>query len=185
MATQSISEQHDRFISVEEYLSTVYEPDCEYDDGLVVERNLGEFEHALLQTLLATLFTNNMEAWSVFGLTAQRVQIDPRRFFVPDVCALRIGSRIDDILTVPPLIVIEIMSPEDSMRRVTKMAIEYLGFGVQNVWVIDPQARVAYTSTAAGLERVAGAELSVAGTSILIRVTELFEKVDKIRARSR
>ena len=29
-------------VSVEEYLKTVYEPDCEYVDGVVEERNLGE-----------------------------------------------------------------------------------------------------------------------------------------------
>ncbi len=64
MATQPIG---DRLISVEEYLSTAYEPDCEYDDGVIVERNLGEFEHSFLQALLATLFTVNMDNWGVFG----------------------------------------------------------------------------------------------------------------------
>ena len=90
MATQPIG---DRLISVEEYLSTGYEPDCEYDDGVVVERNLGEFEHSFLQTILATLFTNNMDNWGVFGLTEQRVQIKPRKFLVPDVCCLLYTSR--------------------------------------------------------------------------------------------
>ena len=80
MATQPIV---DRFVPLEEYLSTVYEPDCEYDDGVVVERNLGEFEHAFLQTILAALFTNNMEAWGVYGLTEQHVQIKPRRYSDP------------------------------------------------------------------------------------------------------
>ena len=42
MATQPSAE---RFVSVEEYLSTSYDPDCEYDEGAVVERNLGEIEH--------------------------------------------------------------------------------------------------------------------------------------------
>ena len=46
MATQPVS---DRFVPVEEYLSTSYQPDCEYDEGVVVERNLGEIEHAFLQ----------------------------------------------------------------------------------------------------------------------------------------
>lgn len=63
MATQPIGDRHGRFVSVEEYLSTGYEPDCEYEDGMVVERNLGEFEHSFLQTILATLFTINMDAW--------------------------------------------------------------------------------------------------------------------------
>jgi len=63
MATQPIG---DRFISVEEYLSTGYEPDCEYDDGVIVERNLGEFEHSFLQIFLGTILTNNMDQWGVF-----------------------------------------------------------------------------------------------------------------------
>jgi hypothetical protein len=60
MATQSIA---DSLISVEEYLSTDYEPDCEYNEGVLEERNLGEFEHSFLQAILATLFTNQIEAW--------------------------------------------------------------------------------------------------------------------------
>ncbi len=92
MATQPLPEQPAGFVSVEQYLSTVYEPDCEYDDGVIVERNLGEFEHAFLQTLLATLFTNNMDSWGVFALVAQRVQIEVRKFRVPDVCVLFLGG---------------------------------------------------------------------------------------------
>ena len=96
MPTQPIG---DRFISVEEYLSTGYEPDCEYEDGVVVERNLGEFEHSFLQAILVTLFTNNMETWEVFGLPEQRIQISPTHFLVPDLCVLRIGSQVEAILT--------------------------------------------------------------------------------------
>jgi hypothetical protein len=39
-------------ISVEEYLSTSYRPDCDYVDGLVEERNLGEYDHAAVQSAL-------------------------------------------------------------------------------------------------------------------------------------
>jgi len=179
MATQPIG---DRFISVEEYLSTGYEPDCEYDDGVVVERNWGEFEHAFLQTVLGAIFTNNMDAWGVFGLTEQRVQIAARKFLVPDVCVLRMGSPSEEILTHPPLIAIEIMSPEDSIRRIEKKAVEYLQFGIEQVWVIDPHARVAYRGAATGLALVSGGELTVPGTPILVRISELFEKLDRIRA---
>lgn len=38
-------------ISVEEYLATSYRPDCDYVDGQVLERNLGEWEHGSLQAL--------------------------------------------------------------------------------------------------------------------------------------
>jgi Uma2 family endonuclease len=182
MATQPIGEPGSRLISLEEYLSTSYEPDCEYDDGVIVERNLGEFEHSFLQTLLATHFTNNMDAWAVFALTEQRMQIAPRKFRIPDVCVLRVGAAAEDILTQPPFIAIEILSPEDTIRRATKKATEYVHFGIEHVWVIDPQARVAYRGTLTGLERIPSGELAVSGSPILIRVAELFEKLDRIRA---
>jgi len=184
MATQPISEQPlgGRLISVEEYLSTGYEPDCEFEDGVLVERNVGEFEHSFLQTILAVLFTNNMDAWGVFALTEQRVQVTPRHFLIPDVCVLRLGAPTEDILAHPPLIVIEIMSPEDTMRRASRKAQEYVQFGIQNIWVIDPSARVAFRGGPKGLERVSGSDLAVAGTPIQVHVPELFEKLDWIRA---
>ncbi|MGO9338387.1 MAG: Uma2 family endonuclease [Terracidiphilus sp.] len=184
MATQPISEKPlgDRLISVDEYLSTGYEPDCEYEDGVIVERNVGEFEHSFLQAILAALFTNNMDDWGVFALTEQRVQVAPRHFLVPDVCVLRLGAPTEDILTHPPVIAIEIMSPEDTLRRAAKKSAEYLKFGIENVWVIDPNARVAYRGGSKGLERVPDGELAVAGTPILVRTADLFEKLDRIRA---
>ena len=53
MATQPL---YDKPVSVDEYLSTVYEHDCEYVDGVIEERDLGEFEHAYVQGLLVSLF---------------------------------------------------------------------------------------------------------------------------------
>jgi hypothetical protein len=49
MATETL-------IPVSEYLSTDYEPDCDYVDGLLEERNVGEKDHSKLQTMLARLF---------------------------------------------------------------------------------------------------------------------------------
>jgi Uma2 family endonuclease len=178
MATQRV--EHDRFVPLEEYLSTIYEPDCEYDEGLIVERNVGEFEHSFIQIQIGTIFTVNTESWRVFGLTEQRMRISPRKYRIPDVCVLRVGSPREKILTHPPLIAIEIMSPEDSIRRVTAKAAEYLEFGIEHVWVIDPTARVTYRGTAEGLERIPSGELSVPGTPILVHVTELFDKLDRM-----
>jgi len=62
MATQPV---FDKPISVEEYLSTVYEHDCEYVDGVIEERDLGEFEHAFLQAILIGIFLKNREEWRI------------------------------------------------------------------------------------------------------------------------
>lgn len=37
-------------VPVEEYLRTMYDPDCDYVDGEVQERNWGERDHSDLQT---------------------------------------------------------------------------------------------------------------------------------------
>ena len=39
-------------VSLEDYLRTSYDPDCEYVDGRLLERNMGEPDHAGLQGLL-------------------------------------------------------------------------------------------------------------------------------------
>src|ERR1700744_5009601 len=43
-------------ISVEEYLDTSYRPDCDYVNGEIEERNVGEKDHAIVQRVLTMLF---------------------------------------------------------------------------------------------------------------------------------
>ncbi len=51
-------------ISKDEYLRTSYHPDCDFVDGIVLERPSGQFDHANLQTLLAAIVVNNRRAWT-------------------------------------------------------------------------------------------------------------------------
>ncbi len=90
------------------------------------------------------------------------------------------GSPREPILTHPPLIAIEILSPEDTIRRAANKAGEYRRFGIEHVWVIDPNARVAYTGAESGLELVPSGELAVAGTQIIVKIAELFAKLDRM-----
>jgi len=177
MASQPIFEKP---VSVEEYLSTVYEPDCEYVDGAVEERNGGELEHSFLQLFLGSIFMNHRSEWGIVALSEQRIQLSPNRFRVPDLVVVRANFRREPILTHPPLIAIEIQSPEDTLRRTTIKAGEYLAFGIEHVWVIDPQARVAYRGTPKGLELVRDGELSIPGTPIHVSAHELFAELDRV-----
>src|ERR1700676_2119246 len=177
MATQPVYEKP---VSIEEYLSMEFEHDCDYVDGVIEERDLGEFEHAYVQGILVTLFNNHRPDWRVFALPEQRIQTQKTRFRVADIAILREGSKREGILTHPPLLVIEVQSPDQPMRRTTIKAAEYRAFGIQNVWVIDPYARVAYRGTDAGLELVRTGELSIPGTSVRIVPEELFADLDKM-----
>ncbi len=177
MATQPVFDKH---VSVEEYLSSVYEHDCEYVDGVIEERDLGEFEHSFLQLFLGSIFVAHRAEWGVVAVTEQRVQTRPDHFRVPDVTILRAGTPRERILTHPPLLVIEIQSPEDTLRRTAAKAAEYLAFGIDHVWVIDPAARVAYRGTASGLELARSGELAIPETPIRIVLADLFAELDRV-----
>jgi Uma2 family endonuclease len=177
MATQPVI---DHPVSVEEYLATVFEHDCEYVDGVIEERDLGEFEHAFLQGILTAIFINHRAEWGVICLPEQRVQTQRNHFRVPDVTVLRSGSPRERILTHPPLLVIEIQSPEDTLRRTAAKAAEYLAFGIEHVWIVDPAARVGYRGTANGLELVRSGELAIAETPIRIVLDDLFAELDGV-----
>ena len=176
MATQPV---FDKPISVEEYLSTVYEHDCEYVDGVIEERDLGEFEHSFLQLFLGSIFVAHRAEWSIVAVSEQRIQVKPNSFRVPDLTVLRAGAPRERILTHPPLLVIEIQSPEDTLRRTAAKAAEYLAFGIEHVWVIDPAARVAYRGTAEGLELVRTGELTIPESPIRIVLSDLFAELDR------
>ncbi len=177
MATQPAFE---RQVSVAEYLSTVYEHDCEYVDGMIEERDVGEFEHAYVQGLLVTLFNNHRKDWGVYALPEQRVQTEEAHYRVPDVVILREGSIREPIIKHPFLLAIEVQSPDVPLRRTELKAQEYAAFGIENVWVIDPYARVAYRGTPKGLELVRDGELSVPGTPIHVSAQALFAELDSI-----
>ena len=157
-----------------------FEHDCEYVDGRIEERDLGEFEHAYVQGILITLFNNHRADWGVYALPEQRVQTRETHFRVPDLAVLRVGSVRESVLTHPPLLAIEVQSPDIPLRKTELKAAEYLAFGIEHVWVIDPQARVAYRGTEKGLELVRDGELGVAGTPIHVSAQDLFAELDRV-----
>ena len=177
MATQPI---YDKPVSVEEYLSMVFEHDCEYVDGTIEERDLGEFEHAYVQGILITLFNNHRADWGVYALPEQRVQTQKTHFRVPDITILREGSKREGIITYPPLLVIEVQSPDIPLRKTELKAAEYRHFGIEHVWVIDPYARVAYRGTENGLELMRSGALAIPGTPIQVVPAEIFAELDRV-----
>src|SRR5689334_16699430 len=107
--------QTGELISVREYLRTSYRPDCDYVDGVVVERNLGERDHAELLGAVFAFFYNRRKEWRIHVFPEQRVQVSATRFRIPDVC-VTVGERPEEqIFTHPPFICIEILSPEDRL----------------------------------------------------------------------
>jgi Uma2 family endonuclease len=176
MATLPIDEP---YVTVEEYLHTSYRPDCDYVDGRIEERNLGEHDHGLLQAILSALFVNNRTTWQVRAVTDVRTQVKSARFRVPDVSVLRASAPREPIIRHPQLIAIEILSPEDRLSRLQERVDDYVEFGVENIWVLDPETRRVWTADPFGLHLVQNGELTVAGTPIRVVLSELFAELDR------
>ena len=87
-------------ISVEEYLATSYRPDCDYVDGRIEERNLGELDHSSLQTAVAVYFGSRQKQLGITVVVEQRVQVSPTRFRIPDVCVV-LGKATEQIFRTP------------------------------------------------------------------------------------
>ena len=127
-----------RYIPVEVYLRSSYEPDAEYVDGEIEERPMGEFDHASWQQAIQRWFLEHEQEWNVRVRPELRIQVAPSRYRVPDVTVLDRSLPIEQIITHAPIAVFEILSPEDSMMRVTRKLNDYLAMGIQHIWVIDP-----------------------------------------------
>lgn len=161
-------------VSVDEYLHTDYSPDCDYVDGVVLERNVGEKDHSKAQKRILLYLEDGGEQWNIFVIQETRVQISATRFRVPDICVF-IGPEPDEqIFTSPPFLCIEILSPEDRMSRMQQRIDDYLAFGVRYVWVVDPQTRKAWIYTSEGSREVRDGMLRTASPEILIPLESVF-----------
>jgi Uma2 family endonuclease len=166
-------------IPVEVYLTTSYRPDCDYVDGEVVERNVGTFDHAFVQGLLVSLFFNHAGEWNCLAIPEQRVRIDANRYRIPDVCVLRKSRTREQIITNPPLLCIEILSPEDRLSRMRERVDDFLAMGTEHVWIIDPGLRRGYVCSRTGLQEPENGVLEVPGTPIRVVLGELFADLDR------
>ena len=131
-------------ISVEEYLKTTAEPDCEYVAGVIEGRSVGELDHARWQKALVRWFAGHEPEWGIRVYPELRVQTGADSFRVPDVTLLSRSAPREQIVTYPPLAVFEILSPEDSMTRTLEKLAEYEQMGIAAIWVIEPKKQLYY-----------------------------------------
>lgn len=168
-------------ISVSEYLHTSYRPDCDYVDGIIEERNLGELDHAEVQDALLEYLRQHRHEWQIRSLPEIRVQTSPTRFRIADVCIVSTAAPREQIIQTPPVAVIEILSPADRTSRYAERLEDYRSMGIRHVWVIDPAVRKGFDcSTASWIET---ADFSIPGTGIHIGLGTIFAAIDEENSR--
>ncbi len=165
-------------IAVAEYLRTDYSPDRDYVDGVILERNVGEKDHNKLQKALLFYLGAREEELGIFVIHEQRLQVGATRYRVPDFCVV-VGSEPDkQLFDEPPLVCVEILSPEDRISRMQERIDDYLAFGVSYCWVIDPKTRRAWVHTPTGISEVKDGVLRTRkkadAPEIVVPLAELF-----------
>ena len=163
-------------VSVEEYFRTSSEPDCEYADGVIEERAMGELDHAAWQKALVRWFGDREREWGVFVFPELRVKIDPTHFRVPDVTLISRNAPREQVVTTTPLAVFEILCPEDTMTRVLEKLSEYERMGIGAIWLIEPKKRTYYVYRSGQLLTASTFELP--GSNFRVALSQIAALID-------
>jgi hypothetical protein len=82
---------------LEKYLRTLFRPDCDYVDGAIVDRNVGEFEHSFTMVLLLQALTQWEANIGIEPLPSVRVKVSASRYGVPDICVVRLEDPFESL----------------------------------------------------------------------------------------
>src|SRR5947208_1742959 len=109
-------------IALDDYMNTSYSPDCEYIDGVILERNVGQGKHAYTQSRLLLKLNQLMTEKKLIVLVEQRVRVSATRVRIPDVCVVQ---QLEEVASNPPLLCVEVLSPDDRWNRVIASVGDY------------------------------------------------------------
>ncbi|MGI8742783.1 MAG: Uma2 family endonuclease [Bryobacteraceae bacterium] len=124
-------------VSPAEYLSTSFEGlDREYVHSEIVERTTPNFPHAEAQGNLFSSFRQFRESYSLFPGVELRMRLADDLYRVADVAVFE-GKRPELVPRDPPLVTIEILSPDDRWSDVLEKLDEYQTWGVAHIWLVD------------------------------------------------
>src|SRR5689334_19301965 len=123
-------------LSEQEYDSTTYIPPCDYSDGVLRPITMPAWKHARLQVRQGQLLDASGECASGSEFA---VKIRTGKYVLPDLVVLRL-DRIQEPYALEPVhLCIEVLSPDDRASEAFAKCEEYLEWGVEMTWVVDPE----------------------------------------------
>ena len=143
---------------------------------------MGELPHSSVQKFLVRFFGNREKELGLRVYPELRLQVSAERYRVPDVMVMRASDPVDEIVRVAPMLCIEILSRDDRMSEMQEKIDDYLGMGVEVVWLVDPRRRKAFVVDERGGQQPVE-ELVVPGTAIRVGVGEVFAELDELEGR--
>src|SRR5262249_23060228 len=135
-------------ITPEQYLATPYEREPEYVRGEIVERSLPTKRHSKIQQRLSVILDR------IGCYPELRLRLADDLFRIPDISIYEQEPNLE-VPTTPPLLIVEIVSPDDRFHELVEKCDEYCKWGVANIWVVEPQLNklYAYENGLRGVDR--------------------------------
>jgi len=159
--------------ALEDYLTSSGDPEREFIDGELVDRNIGGVLHSAAVGMVAMMLYNRRHEHGIYVYPSLSIQVAANRVRIPDITVtLRKGGQ--GILRDPPFLCIEILSQEDRGTRIESKIVDYLKFGVRHIWIIDPARRTGWCHTRGG-QRESSEILTTTEPRLGIPLKELFE----------
>lgn len=143
-----------QLMTAEEFYDFAHRPEnegkfFELERGEVVEMSRPGKRHGLICANVVGILRNyavqRKKGYVCSNDTGVIVERDPDTVRGPDVLFFEGGTQLEDVEekygATPPLLAVEVLSPNDTYPGVHRRVREQLQFGTQIVWVLDPDAR--------------------------------------------
>ncbi len=147
-------------------------PYYEYWYGQAIQKSMPTFLHSALQVILGWL----LKEVGILSVCELELRIVPDARPLPDVAGF--GKPVRGRYPTEPFeVAIEILSPADSMQHLMRKCRAYSEWGIQNVYVFDPEDRIAqkWNPLTGGFEGIS--EIAIEGRTP-IPVTRIWSELD-------
>lgn len=152
-------------LTVEQYLKTPFEDyEPEFVNGELIERSMPTPLHGLLTILLGIRLHQ-----AGCCLAGARMRLAKNVIRIPDLSVFHEFPR-ERVRTSPPFVTVEIVSPDDRHEELLRKLEGYRVWGVENIWVIEPELQKFHVFDSRGLTEVKAFELP----NLRIGAAELF-----------
>jgi len=148
-------------ITPEQYFATQFEREPELVRGELVERPLPNLIHGRTQQRLAV----HLDGVG-YCCTEVRMRLAEDLYRIPDVAVFEGTGPTEIVPSSPPLLVVEISSPDDRLDAMLQKLEEYRAWGVQNIWLIEPELKRMHVYDGGSLTAVSGLELAQFGFAV-------------------
>lgn len=147
---------------------------CELIDGVLVEKAMGWYESRLAAVLIGLLerFLEQQDLGFVLDGTGM-IRVDPGQIRLPDVSFFaweRFPNRIlpgEQILDFVPELAVEILSPSNTKKEMSRKRAEYFAGGGKLVWEVDTEKRTVEVFTSPDESTVLDENATLDGGAVL------------------